>query len=121
MSDKNNSPQPYKGGGHTASWREGEILIIESAVPSLQSQHTQCFVPVLVCSSSLMIQPISYYQLKHFWPGNKVQFIKLSSKGDCILAADLQYIDIYRFRPEREDDKTEIQCLAVRRLNTLCA
>ena len=50
-----------------------------------------------------MIQPISYYQLKHFWPGNKVQFIKLGAKGECILAADLQYIDsIYRFRPELE-------------------
>ena len=96
MSDKNNSPQPYKGGGHTASWREGEILIIESAVPSLQSQHTQCFVPVLVCSSSLMIQPISYYQLKHFWPGNKVQFIKLSSRGECLGIPRLQLSDVIK-------------------------
>ena len=91
-------------GGETKPGGEREILIIKSAVPSLQSPHTQCFVPVLVCSSSLMIQPISYYQLKHFWPGNKVQFIKLSSKGGCILAADLQYIYIgyLLFRPERE-------------------
>ena len=91
-------------GGETKPAGEREILIIKSAVPSLQSPHTQCFAPVLVCSSSLMIQPISYYQLKHFWPGNKVQFIKLSSKGECILAADLQYIYIgyLLFRPERE-------------------
>ena len=52
MSDKNNSAQPYTGEwggeGGTQPGGEREILIIESGVPSLQSQHTQCFVPVLV-------------------------------------------------------------------------
>ena len=52
MSDKNNSAQPYTGvrGGETKPGGEREILIIKSAVPSLQSPHT------MFCSSFGLFQ-----------------------------------------------------------------